>query len=86
MPPAVLIDLGLEAVRHPGRLTVVGSVADRAGRTSLGTPHPPDRARQTRRWQSASPAPPILIFSEHAFLVQIGLTARHRRLGMAKNL
>jgi hypothetical protein len=52
----------------------------------LGTPHPPDRARQTRRWQSASPAPPILIFSAHAFLVQIGPTARHRRLGMAKNL
>jgi hypothetical protein len=30
--------------------------------------------------------PPILIFSEHAFLVEIGPTARHRRLGMAKNL
>ena len=35
---------------------------------------------------SASPAPLILFFSAHAFLVQIGLTARHRRLGMAKNL
>jgi hypothetical protein len=28
----------------------------------------------------------ILIFSAHAFLVQIDLTARHRRLGMAKHL
>jgi hypothetical protein len=29
---------------------------------------------------------PILIFSAHVFLVQIGLTAGHRRLGMAKHL
>jgi hypothetical protein len=29
---------------------------------------------------------PILIFSAHAFLVEIGLTGRRRRLGMAKNL
>jgi hypothetical protein len=86
MAPAVFVDLGFEAAQKPRRVIVVGSAAGRAVRTSLGTPHPPDRARQTRRWQSASPASPILIFSAHAFLVQIGPKARHRRLGMAKNL
>jgi len=33
MPPAVFVDLGFEAVRHPRRVAVVGGVADRAGRT-----------------------------------------------------
>jgi hypothetical protein len=33
MPPAVFIDLGFEAARHPRRVPVVGRVADRAGRT-----------------------------------------------------
>ena len=34
----------------------------------LGTPLPPDRARQTRGWQSASPAPPYFDFFGARFL------------------
>src|SRR5271163_2217728 len=33
MPPAVFVDIGFEAARHPPCVAVVGGVADRAGRT-----------------------------------------------------
>jgi hypothetical protein len=31
MAPAVFVDIGFEAARHPRRVPVVGGVADRAG-------------------------------------------------------
>jgi hypothetical protein len=72
MPPAVFVDLGLEALRHSRRGTIIGRITGRAWRT--------------RNAPRAGVLAPILIFSAHAFLVEIGLTARHRRLGMAKSL
>jgi len=37
MPPPVFVDLGFEAIRHPGRGAVVGSIADGARRTKSAT-------------------------------------------------